>query len=99
MKRSTPENVPNDEKGCKKGAEMHPFAPSLASVKFAQTLWNEWRGRWDSNPRPLPGQKVLKTRTKEFLFFPDCSCHQKRRFRKPNTRTDWPRHQNPPHST
>ena len=42
------------EKGCKKGAEMHPFAPSLVTVKFLQRFWNEWRGRRDSNPRPLP---------------------------------------------
>src|SRR5260370_41038071 len=97
MKRSTPENVPNDEKGCKKGAEMHPFAPSLASVKFAQTLWNEWRGRWDSDPRPLPWQKGLKTRRMGFLLFPDCFCEQKRRFRKPNSRADLPRRKNRTH--
>jgi len=45
---------PIDEKGCKKGAEMHPFAPSMVAVKFVQLFWNEWRGRRDSNPRPLP---------------------------------------------
>jgi len=43
-----------DEKGCKKGAEMHPFAPSLVTLKFVQLFWNEWRGRRDSNPRSLP---------------------------------------------
>ena len=45
---------PTDEKGCKKGAEMHPFAPSMVAVKFVQLFWNEWRGRRDSNSRPLP---------------------------------------------
>jgi hypothetical protein len=43
-----------DEKGCKKGAETHPFAPSLVAVKLVQLFWNEWRGRRDSNSRPLP---------------------------------------------
>jgi hypothetical protein len=36
------------------GAETHPFAPSLVAVRFIQLFWNEWRGRRDSNPRPLP---------------------------------------------
>ena len=43
-----------NEKRCKKGAKMHPFAPSLVSVKIVQLFWNEWRGRRDSNSRPLP---------------------------------------------
>jgi len=42
-----------DEKGCKKGAEMHPFAPSLVTLKFVQLFWNEWRGRRDSERLPL----------------------------------------------
>jgi len=42
------------EKGCKKGAKLHPFAPYLASEKSGQLFWNEWRGRRDSNLRPLP---------------------------------------------
>jgi hypothetical protein len=43
-----------EEKGCKKGAETHPFAPSLVAVNFVQLFWNEWRGRRDSNSPPLP---------------------------------------------
>jgi integrase len=43
-----------DENGRKKGAETHPFAPSLVSTKLLELFWNEWRGRRDSNPRPLP---------------------------------------------
>ena len=54
MTRSTPETPLIDEKGCKKGAEMHPFAPALVAVKCVQLFWNEWRGRRDSNSRPLP---------------------------------------------
>jgi len=46
--------APIDEKGCKRGAKMHPFAPWLVSLKFVQLFWNEWRGRRDSNSRPLP---------------------------------------------
>ena len=43
-----------NEKGCKIGAGMHPFAPSSVSKKSRKLFWNEWRGRRDSNPRPLP---------------------------------------------
>ena len=43
-----------DEKGCKKGAKTCPFAPSLVSISSIQLFWNEWRGRRDSNSRPLP---------------------------------------------
>jgi len=46
--------APIDEKRCKMGAIMHPFAPTLVAAKFAYLFWNEWRGRRDSNPRPLP---------------------------------------------
>jgi hypothetical protein len=42
------------EKGCNEGAQLHPFAPSMVSMKLKQLFWNEWRGRRDSNPRPLP---------------------------------------------
>jgi hypothetical protein len=42
------------EKGCKKGTKMCPFAPPMVSLKSVQVLENEWRGRRDSNPRPLP---------------------------------------------
>jgi hypothetical protein len=37
-----------------KGADLCLFAPSLVLEKFVQLLWNEWRGRRDSNSRPLP---------------------------------------------
>jgi integrase len=43
-----------EKKGRKWGVRMHPFAPSLVSAKSEQLFWNEWRGRRDSNPRPLP---------------------------------------------
>src|SRR5216684_957113 len=42
------------EKGRKKGTKTCPFAPSLVSAKSNQLFWNEWRGRRDSNSRPLP---------------------------------------------
>jgi prepilin signal peptidase PulO-like enzyme (type II secretory pathway) len=43
-----------DEKGCKKDAKTCPFAPSLVAAKLVQLFWKEWRGRRDSNSRPLP---------------------------------------------
>ncbi len=39
---------------CKMGAKMHPFAPTLVAAKLAELFWKEWRGRRDSNSRPLP---------------------------------------------
>ena len=37
----------------KKGTKTCPFG-SMVSLKLAQILWKQWRGRRDSNPRPLP---------------------------------------------
>ena len=38
----------------KKGTKTCPFGSSMVSVKSEQLFWKEWRGRRDSNPRPLP---------------------------------------------
>ena len=54
VKRTRVKTPSVDEKGCKMGAGMHPFAPSLVAMKFVQIFWKEWRGRRDSNSRPLP---------------------------------------------
>ncbi len=37
-----------------KGTKTCPFGSSMVSVKSVQLFWNEWRGRRDSNSRPLP---------------------------------------------
>jgi integrase len=47
------------KKDPKKGTKTCPFGSSMVLPKSAQVLWNEWRGRRDSNPRPLPRQAVL----------------------------------------
>jgi uncharacterized repeat protein (TIGR03803 family) len=41
-------------KGHKKDTNLCPSAPSVVSAHSAQLLWNVWRGRRGSNPRPLP---------------------------------------------
>ena len=80
---------------------MHPFAPSLVRVSLIQLFWNEWRGRRDSNSRPLPWQ-ILRTygsikehksasrNGRELLLFPRCS-QKKRRNSETNEWTDWHR--------
>src|SRR6202022_4475457 len=45
----------------KKGTKTCPFAPLIVSVKFVQVFWKEWRGRRDSNSRPLPGRSFKHT--------------------------------------
>jgi len=45
---------PKSQKGRKKDAKRALFASSVVSQKSAQVVWNEWRGRRDPNPRPLP---------------------------------------------
>src|SRR5215469_2521981 len=42
------------KKDPKKGTETCPFGSSMVSVKARQLFWKEWRGRRDSNSRPLP---------------------------------------------
>jgi hypothetical protein len=37
-----------------KGTKTCPFGSSMACAKLEQSFWNEWRGRRDSNSRPLP---------------------------------------------
>ena len=37
-----------------KGTKTCPFGSSIVSGEFVQLFWNEWRGRRDSNSRPLP---------------------------------------------
>ena len=42
------------KKGTKR-ARNAPFSrPSMVSSEITEIFWNEWRGRRDSNPRPLP---------------------------------------------
>jgi integrase len=37
-----------------KGTKTCPFGSSMVCAKSEQSFWNEWRGRRDSNSRPLP---------------------------------------------
>ncbi len=38
----------------KKGTKTCPFGSSMVCAKSEQSFWKEWRGRRDSNSRPLP---------------------------------------------
>ena len=42
------------QKGHQNDTNLCPFAPPAVSANSRELFWNEWRGRRDSNPRPLP---------------------------------------------
>lgn len=42
------------QKGHKRDTDLCPFAPSMISAHSRKLIWNVWRGRRGSNPRPLP---------------------------------------------